>query len=525
MNVFEEAVSRLNKLYVTAGPYYLSEFYKPDGAKNLHNFLTSNYQTEYQHNFRIIIIQDCDDVYKYKDLPGQALSVLQKYVSQIDISNFFILIVSGNKNIHHELEQVQQLYSTDNTTMQSQLVDFAYNKTFQENQDTFCVLPWIHLYVGTDGNVLPCCVADHQYPIGSINTQAINDIVNSSKFNQIRKNMLHGIRSKECNQCYAHEDAGLNSARQMHNNRWAQKKLTTNVDGTLAQFAPVYLDIRVNNICNLKCRMCSGYFSSAIAQEEAKLFNSQESLDTAMQSTQKILALEKITQYLPHAEKIYFAGGEPLLAPEHYKILNTLIDCNNTNLEINYNTNFTTLMYKDISVLDIWKKFTNVTVMASLDALGPVAEYVRHGTNWKIIESNLQSLLEQCPHVNFIVYSVVGLLNIASLIDLQKTWHTNNILHISKFSLTILLQPEHLSASVLPLHHKSRLSNLITDHITWCRDHDAVPLAKQWNEVLSHMLNTDLSHVLPEFKRLTTSMDQYRNESFVDVFPEYQDLV
>jgi hypothetical protein len=160
-----------------------------------------------------------------------------------------------------------------------------------------------------------------------------------------------------------------------------------------------------------------------------------------------------------------------------------------------------------------------------LDALGPVAEYVRHGTNWKIIESNLQSLSEQCPHVNFIVCSVVGLLNIASLIDLQKTWHTNNVLHISKFSLTILLEPEHLSASVLPLHHKSRLSNLITDHITWCCDHDAVPLAKQWNEVLSHMLNTDLSHVLPEFKRLTTSMDQYRNESFVDVFPEYQDLV
>jgi radical SAM protein with 4Fe4S-binding SPASM domain len=525
MAVFEKTVNKLNELYVTAGPYYLSEFYKPDGARNLHNFLTSVYQPEYQHNFRIIIVQDCNDFYEYKDLPGRALSVLQKYASQIDISNFFILVVSGNKDIQHELEQVRQLYSTDTTTMQSQLIDVAYNKTFQENQDTFCVLPWIHLYVGTDGNVLPCCVADHQYPMGSINNQSINDIVNSSGFNQIRKNMLNGMRSKECRQCYALEDAGLNSARQIHNNRWAQKKLTTKSDGTLDQFVPVYLDIRVNNICNLKCRMCSGYFSSAIAQEEAKLFNSRESVDTAMQSTQKILALEEITQYLPHAEKIYFAGGEPLLAPEHYKILNALIDCNNTDLEINYNTNFTTLTYKDISVLDIWKKFTNVTVVASLDAQGSVAEYVRHGTDWRIIESNLQSLLDQCPHVDFTVCSVVGLLNITSLIDLQKTWHANNVLHISKFSLTILLEPEHLNACVLPGHHKSRLSKLIGDHMTWCRDHDAVTLAEQWDEVLTHMLNTNLSHMLPEFKRLTASMDQYRNESFVDVFPDYQDLV
>ena len=37
------------------------------------------------------------------------------------------------------------------------------------------------------------------------------------------------------------------------------------------------------------------------------------------------------------AEKIYFAGGEPLLAAEHYEILNALISCGNTDLEITYN--------------------------------------------------------------------------------------------------------------------------------------------------------------------------------------------
>lgn len=242
-------------------------------------------------------------------------------------------------------------------------------------------------------------------------------------------------------------------------------------------------------------------------------------------SDQKSAVLDELIDYLPYIEKIYFAGGEPLLANEHYKILNALIEYNNTDLEIFYNTNFTSLSYKDISVIDLWKKFSNITIGASLDAHGDVAEYIRHGTKWSVIESNLQLLKSQCPHVTFTVTSTVGCLNVSSLIELQKNWHTDMILDISKFKLSTVVSPDHLTLQILPLHHKQRLSEKIQEHIIWCQQHQAMPLARDWQNVLNYMMAKDQSYFLNEFRRLTLAMDQHRQESFKSTFPEFRDLL
>jgi radical SAM protein with 4Fe4S-binding SPASM domain len=526
MNQFKNAIGDQQDLYSTAGPYYLSNFYQPDGDKHLYEFLTSVYCSEYQPNFRIIIVQDCVDTYDYADMPGRAICALQKHASQIDISNFFILVITGNKNISAELDQVQKLYSTDLCSIQSYIVDEIEYVATYKTQDTFCVLPWMHLYVGTDGNVLPCCVADHQHPMGNIEEHSIDNIAKSSAFNQLRKNMLSGLRSKECNRCYTQEDLGLKSSRLSHNNRWKNiKQDNLNQDGLINKFDPVYLDIRLNNICNLKCRMCSGYFSSAIAQEEVVLFGKKESVQSSLKMQQRNLGLTEILQYVPTAEKIYFAGGEPLLTSEHYEILDALIVCGNTDLEITYNTNFTTLTYRERSVLDLWKQFSNIKIGASLDAEGAVAEYVRHGTKWSTIESNLELVKSQCPHINFTVTSTVGLLNVDNLIRFQQHWHTSGTLDISKFSQSVMISPEHLTVSALPLEHKQRLEQTINHHIVWCRENNAKALATQWTDVLNYMLSKDNSHSMTEFKRLTEILDQHRNESLEKVIPELKNLL
>jgi hypothetical protein len=271
--------------------------------------------------------------------------------------------------------------------------------------------------------------------------------------------------------------------------------------------------------------MCSGYFSSAIAQEERKLFGNSKYLDNLIISDQKDLSLKKLLKYLPYCEKIYFAGGEPLLTSEHYKILDALIECNNTDLEIVYNTNFTTLAYKNISVVDLWKQFSNITIGASLDATGPVAEYVRHGTKWLDIESNLKLLRTQCQHVVFTVTSTAGFLNVSSLIELQRTWHENNIVDISNFSVSTMINPDHLTLQILPHDHKKRLGKKIKSHIHWCQQNQAMILATQWESVLKYMFNADSTHHLSKFKQLTNSMDQYRNESLQAVLPEFSDLL
>jgi len=523
----ENVLLELQKKYDCSVILYLSDFFKPNGENWLHNQLSQLYRPVYENNYRLVVVQDCPDVYEYSDLPGKAVTALQQYASQIDISNSFILLLTGNANVEQELEQAKTLYSTDEWPIQHQIVSGLPASLYvHKQQDTFCVLPWMHLYIGTDGNVLPCCQADHQYPMGNIEKNSINNIAKSKAFNQLRTNMINGVRSKECNRCYQQEDSGLASARLHHNTKWTHININNlNPAGTIDQFEPVYLDIRLNNICNLKCRMCSGYYSSSIAQEETELFRNTNSTNSSLRSQQRKSALIEILEYLPFAEKIYFAGGEPLLTSEHYEILTTLIECGNTDLEIFYNTNFTTLQYRNISVVDLWKNFSNITIGASLDATGSVAEYVRHGTKWKTIESNLELVKTHCPHVNFTVTSTVGLLNVSSLIDLQKSWHADKNLDISRFSLSTMISPNHLTVCALPSEHKTRLNSLIKNHIVWCQNEGNEKLADQWNNVLNYMWSQDHSHYLSEFKRLTQIMDRHRNESLAKAIPELANLL
>jgi len=520
MSNLNSSINWLKSNYSIPEPIFLSRFYQDNGDHWLYTTLKSLHKSEFHNNERLIFVQDCADIYDYNDLPGKVISQLQKYASQIDISNFFIIVLSGNKFINKELEQVRQLYSTDDCTIQSIVIDDLKYQPTTNKQDTFCVLPWMHLYVGPDGNVLPCCVADQTFPMGNIENQSVDSILKSDQFTNLRENMLKNRRSKECSYCYAKEDTGLVSARKNHNQQWH----ISNPTAVIEKFNPVYLDIRLNNICNLKCRMCSSYFSSAILAEENKLFNINHKT-RVLTYQQRTSALDEILDYVRQAEKIYFAGGEPLLSKEHYSILQQLIDCKNTDLEIYYNTNFTTLRYQNFSVLELWKKFSNITIGASLDAEGSVAEYVRHGTIWADIENNLLMLKTHCPHVKFTVTSTVGFLNIESLINLQKRWYILDILDIKQFSLSVMVSPLHMIVSALPVHHKQRLEPLINQHIDWCYQEGAISLASQWNAVLNYMWLHDHSHHLNEFKRLTDIMDAHRGQSLVEVLPEYHDLL
>jgi organic radical activating enzyme len=524
----DQTLDQLTQQYNTSEPLYLSNFFQPNGEKWLFENLQKLYQPVFENNFRILVVQDVNDIYEYSDLPGAAITALQKIASKIDISNFFILLVTDNKDISIELEQVKKLYSSDDCAIQHQLstIDKKIIINDDQIQDTFCVLPWMHLYAGTDGHVLPCCVADQQFPMGDVRIQSIDSIIKSTKFNQLRLNMLTGKKSKECSRCYQQEESGISSPRLFHNQKWPNiKKSNVNSDGTIEQFRPQYLDIRLSNLCNLKCRMCSDYFSSAIAHENFVLYGKNYSRESSLNLDQRDLTLKEIIDFLPYVEEIYFAGGEPLLSKEHYEILQQLILLKHTNLKIRYNTNFSTLKYRDINIVDLWKNFSQIEIGASLDACGSVAEYVRHGTVWKDIESNLEIIKTQCPHVNLTITSTLGFLNVSSLIDLQKSWHVTKKLNISKFSFTVMIGPDHLRLTALPTPHKTRIEKTIHDHAAWCVKNNSNSLATQWNNAVKYMWSCDDSHALTEFRRITSVLDQHRNESFVEVFPEYRDLM
>lgn len=470
----------------------------------------------FEHNDRIIIEQDVNDGYPFIDSSGAKLIEIQKLINQTNIPNYVILLVTPNTDIKSEIEFITKFYAADATPISFLIVDGKYEKEIAKYSNTSCKKLWNHLNIGTDGNINPCCLADHKFPLGNINgSDSIEDIINSKKSNLVRQWMKEGYRPVACQPCYIREDNDLPSGRIAFKDVDQEVNITT-------------LDIRINNICNFKCRMCSEYFSSAIQKETITLRSKdalpghEQNLLVSNSLTERRRQLDAIIPYVNNnIEYIYFAGGEPLITNEHYKILDKLIDINHTKLQLRYNTNLSTLIYKNNNIIDYWNQFSNVEVNASIDASDAVAEYVRHGTVWIDIVENINKIKKQAPSVKLKIASTVSFLTIENLINLQNRWIDEKLFEITDLSLNVLITPNYLSPAVLPRHHKDRLSNSISKHINRLGE---TKIAKQWQEVLSYMMNNDYTHTLSEFTQRTRLLDIHRKESFNNVFPEFHDL-
>ena len=385
-----------------------------------------------------------------------------------------------------------------------------------KDNDTFCVLPWIHLYVGTDGNILPCCQADQALPFGNIEANTVLEIRNNKQFRELRNSMINNKQHSACKRCYLLESQGAESERIIQNRVWNSiEDFDFNAD--VVEKNPIYFDIRLSNLCNLKCRMCSSYFSSSIQQEEEQIWGIKQA--STLTKSRKAESIEQILDLLPNVEKLYFAGGEPLMSPEHYRILERVIELNKTDISLNYTTNFTKLQHGKWNVLELWNKFDNVNLLASLDADGDIAEYVRHGTIWKEILKNYQQI-KTIKNVKFSIMSTVGFMNVENLIEMQTSWH-NNGFDLNNWFIHALISPERLSLGVLNKSHKQRISDAIEQHIELCPEE----LAQQWSVIQRYMHNTDHTQHLPELKRLTYITDRHRKENFAEVLPQFVDLI
>jgi len=467
-------------------------------------------------NDRIVFVQDKPDEYPFINGYGKQLIEIQKIVDQIDISNCFVLILTPNTNVKKEIASINKAYSIDSTVFDYCVYPGEYEISVPVYKNTACKKQWNQLYVGTDANVLPCCVADHRFPTGNVSQNSVSEILNSDKDQNIRQWMMQGYRVKECEKCYSQEDNQLQSRR--------EKFVPNKVERDRIK----HLDVRLNNICNFKCRMCSEYFSSSIQQETIEIYGTDAFLSHEKVNLNPVTRksrqsnLDKILPYVSSdLESIYFAGGEPLITEEHYKILDQLINLENLDVQIVYNTNLSKLKFKNKNVLDYWKKFPNVRVGASIDASDLVAEYVRHGTIWKDTLDNINDIKIQTPHVKLEIQSTVQWMNIENLIQLQTKWINSGLFNKEDLMITTLRTPLFLNISSLPVAHKKRLTKKIKNHIN---NIGQCELAQHWAEAKNFMNSTNSQYTLDEFTKTTQKLDNHRKESFVEVFPQFSDI-
>jgi sulfatase maturation enzyme AslB (radical SAM superfamily) len=292
-----------------------------------------------------------------------------------------------------------------------------------------------------------------------------------------------------CHYCISAESNGLSSYRHMFNT------LNTNSPGIQ------FVDIRHTNHCNLKCRYCGPHFSSQWAKE----LNHSVEIKTQNISDYKDIIINDDVQWL------YFTGGEPLILRDHWEILEELIQKNLAkNIKLVYNTNLTTLKYKDKNIIDIWKNFKSVEVRCSIDAVGEPLEYIRSGSNWLKIKDNIESLLSVINNTNIklLITPVLSILNLWFIDKLFEFADENKITTL----VVILHGPDYLGLPVIP----DQLKDLALVHIEKIKKY--IPL--QQYQVIVNLINNNINQCLFQHTlRHILLLDNLRGENLFKLLP------
>lgn len=410
---------------------------------------------------------------------------------------------------------------------------------------TFCILPWIHQYIGPPGDVKPCCVYEQDMKLGDFKKDSLSTIFNNAESKQLRLDLLNGVIAPGCAKCNIRVNL-ISTPRSEFNvlflNEETHKLVnSTREDGSLEHFRLQYLDMRFNNLCNFRCRTCGPRFSTTWIDDIVRLFNIPKDKliehDAVFQfpgKTQNAL-FEELRPQLPYIKQIYFAGGEPLITENHYQVLEELIRLGRHNdpplaLRINYNTNLSQLKLKQYNVLDFWKQFNNVRVDASIDGSYARAEYWRKGTVWADIVNNRKAILEQCPNVEFGISSTMSWVNALNLIDLHKEWIELGLLdsRTTSFVVNQLDVPSYYSLKAVPIQKKQQIEKALLEHIDWMIEHNLETFViNKFKNAITFMYNSDSSNKFVESKQFlerNNRLDIIRNECFWDVFPEHNDI-
>jgi sulfatase maturation enzyme AslB (radical SAM superfamily) len=297
-------------------------------------------------------------------------------------------------------------------------------------------------------------------------------------------------------------------------------------DGTVEDFKLRYYDIRFSNVCNFRCRSCGSIFSSNWYNDEVKLYGDRGHPRIMFAGKTDEDMWEQMQEHIPHLDQIYFAGGEPLIMEEHYRLLNELVKREMFHVRLIYNTNFSKLAYKDQDVLELWKKFDVVSVGASLDASGARGEYIRKGQDWEETVKNRQRMLEICPKVDFYVSATVSIYNAMHIADFHREWVELGLIKPHDFNINILQSPNWFRIDCLPQEVKDQIRVKIEEHIKWLEPQDKLTRATSgYRGMLSFMdAQTVDDHWLSTFFSRTTELDKLRDEDFFATFPELEAL-
>jgi MoaA/NifB/PqqE/SkfB family radical SAM enzyme len=393
--------------------------------------------------------------------------------------------------------------------------------------DQFCVLPWISLEASPIGTVRPCCLAldeivDNQGVKFNLSTADFLTIQNSDHMTQLRTQFLAGSQPSACQRCWSEESAGRTSKRMHTLDRL--KHIIGDQEWTQDAKPLMFLDLKLGNICNLKCRICGSWSSSQFAAEELQATATEHRKNTFAYQMLRAGAWPRdnrhfwseIDQCLDQIRYIEFTGGEPFLIQEHFDMLQGIVDRGIAHqVEIHYNTNGT--QYPE-QAEKIWRNFKTVEIAFSIDDIGPRFEYQRSNAVWLEVCDNLdrfRDLKEIYSNIKLQVCITVNVFNVRYLGEVAK-WLERNRDGFDFVYWNMMHDAWYFSIASLPSDAKKQITTYLNTVVTIYRD--------EFNRICDFM-NQGTSSDGSELKKQIALLDTRRGQNLKSVAPELAQII
>ena len=198
-----------------------------------------------------------------------------------------------------------------------------------------------------------------------------------------------------------------------------------------------------------------------------------------------------------------------------------------TDTSLQYNTNFSTLKYKQKHITEYWNEFDDVLLLLSLDGWKEGAEYWRHGTDWEKIYNNILEVKDKCPHVQMGTTTTVSWVNLYSALDFLDHVIDEKLMLEEKLNINVLQKPPIFSVQVVPGWKKDELKERIQK--TLDKTTEASLLRNNLNALLDYMY--EVEHDASNSAGWKTAWDFFinrrdklRGEDFFTAFPEHENM-
>ena len=393
----------------------------------------------------------------------------------------------------------------------------------------FCPLPWNHLLFKQKGTVQACCETwDTQFkPAETIRATANLDVMKQLRLDLLDDDTVPAM----CHKCSDREkfqdfSVRINSMRIHPHWNPESARAVTNADGRVDNLHLEHLDIRWSNLCNYKCRFC-GLASSNMWLKDAKLLGiapekqlANGNYDPKTGIAEYDMDWEDLKTHLPYVRYVKLAGGEPTIMAGTYQLLEEMDRVGNRDVMISLVTNGTTVQYGKYDLLELLGRFKDVRIQMSLEGMGARHEWARSGKkDWEVIEKNVEKfqLYGTANNWKINVHSGISWMNMFHLADFVKKFDKMD------FVFNMVTTPKEMS-----------IVNFYKSDLQACSDHYAKLLKEKNNSrvekhlfqikrVIDHGLkNTKEDIDLNEFRRVQGILDESRQQSFVEAYPEWR---